>query len=134
MTKVVLDLYYAKTNLYTKFQVSIIKVWRKKSGKLIFSKWRHIARAKTRQASNLICITSSQKKKEEISLSPMKRAPITTENPKSNATTHKCHQNLVYTTIADRLRTVSWSNNSHSTGVVTPANGIQILQLTTTVV
>ena len=28
-----------------------------------------------------------------------------------------------HTTIADRLRTVSWSNNSHSTGMVKPVNG-----------
>ena len=29
-------------------------------------------------------------------------------------------KNFDYTTIADRLRTVSWSNNSHPTGVVRP--------------
>ena len=29
-------------------------------------------------------------------------------------------QNFDYTTIADRLRTVSWSNSSHPTGVVKP--------------
>ena len=37
-----------------------------------------------------------------------------------NATIQKRHQNFDYTTIADRLRTVSWSNNSHPTGVVKP--------------
>ena len=29
-------------------------------------------------------------------------------------------KNFDYTTIADRLRTVSWSNSSHPTGVVKP--------------
>ena len=34
------------------------------------------------------------------------------KKPKSKATTRKLHQNFDYTTIADRLRTVSWGNNS----------------------
>ena len=33
-------------------------------------------------------------------------------------------KNFEYTTIADRLRTVSWSNDSHPTGVVNPVYGI----------
>ena len=32
----------------------------------------------------------------------------------------KRNQNFGYTTIADRLRTVSWSNSSYLTGVVKP--------------
>ena len=32
----------------------------------------------------------------------------------------KRQQNFDYITIADRLRTVSWSNSSHPTGVVKP--------------
>ena len=32
-------------------------------------------------------------------------------------TTQKCHQNFDYTTIADRFRTVSLSNNGHPTGI-----------------
>ena len=39
-----------------------------------------------------------------------------------------------YTTISDRLRTVSWGNYSHPTGVIKPINEIPTLQLTTTVV
>ena len=42
------------------------------------------------------------------------------KNPKSNVTTQKSHQNFDYTTITDRLRSDSWSYNSHSTGVVKP--------------
>ena len=36
--KLQLDLYYVKTNSYTKFQVNISKDGREKSGKLNFSK------------------------------------------------------------------------------------------------
>ena len=43
-------------------------------------------------------------------------------------------KNFDYKTIADRLRTVSWSNYSQPTGVVKPVNGIQTFLLATTVV
>ena len=39
-----------------------------------------------------------------------------------------------YTTIADRLRTVSWSNSSHPTGVVKPVYERSTFPLTTTAV
>ena len=45
--------------------------------------------------------------------------------------TQKGHQNFDYTTIADRLRTVSWSNTNHPTGVVKPVNGYPTFPLTT---
>ena len=61
----------------------------------------------------LIIMTQIQEKKEEIWLGPM-----TTWQHK-NAT-----KNFDYTTILDRLRTVSWSNNSYPTGVVKPVYGI----------
>ena len=41
----------------------------------------------------------------------MSKASTTTKIPKSNVKTQKRHQNLDYTTIADPLRTVSWSDN-----------------------
>ena len=47
------------------------------------------------------------------------------KNPYTHRTIHKAtrqHKNATnnfdYTTIADRLRTVSWNNSSHPTGVV----------------
>ena len=43
-------------------------------------------------------------------------------------------KNFDYTTIADRLRTVSWSNRSHPTGVVKPVYERSIFQLTATAV
>ena len=39
-------------------------------------------------------------------------------NPNCIVTTQKRHHKSDCTTIADRLRTVRWSNNSHPTGVV----------------
>ena len=60
----------------------------------------------------------------------MTKAPTSTENPKSNVTTQKRHKNFDYTTIADRLRTVSWGNDSHPTGVVKPVYVIPTFPLT----
>ena len=67
------------------------------------------------------------REQEEILLSPMTKSlhymhwkiDIATRQH-TNATT-----NFDYTTIADRHRTVSWSNDSHSTGVVKPVYGSQ---------
>ena len=65
----------------------------------------------------------------------MTKAPTATENPKtSNVPTQKRHQNFEYTTIADRLTTVSRSYDIHQTGEIKLVNGIQNFQLTTTVV
>ena len=47
---------------------------------------------------------------------------------------HKNATKIDYTTIADRLRTVSWSNNSHPTGVVKPVYGRPTFPLTATAV
>ena len=59
---------------------------------------------------------------EKISLNKEKKKGIwllQKENKKNGQ-----HQNITkyfdYITIVDRLRTVSWSNNSHPTGVVKP--------------
>ena len=52
----------------------------------------------------------------------------------SNVTTQKRHQNYDYTTIADRLRTVSWSYDSHPTSVVKSVYGIPTFKLTATAV
>ena len=60
---------------------------------------------------------------QEIWLSPVTKVPTPTENPKCNVTKQKRHHNFDNTTIADRLRTSKWSNDSHPTGVVEPGNG-----------
>ena len=57
--------------------------------------------------------------------------PIRTENPKTKGQRTNATKNFDYTTIADRLRTVSWSNNSHPTGVVKPVYGYPTFPLTT---
>ena len=43
-------------------------------------------------------------------------------------------KNFDYTTITDRLRTVTWSNNSHHIGVVKPVYERSTFPLTTTAV
>ena len=59
-----------------------------------------------------------------------KTATPTEKKPKpKNAT-----KNFDYTTIADRLRTVSGSNNSYPNGVVKPVNEGSTFPLTTTAV
>ena len=50
----------------------------------------------------------------------MTKASTLTEKSKEQRDNKKRHQTYDYTTIADRLRTVSGSYNSHPTGVVKP--------------
>ena len=55
-------------------------------------------------------------KKEEIWLSPMTKAPTPTEMSKGQSdNTNNATKKFDYTAVADRLRTVSWSNYSHPT-------------------
>ena len=62
-----------------------------------------------------------QEKKKDIWLSSETNTPAPTEKSKKQRDNIKnATKNFDYTTIADRLRTVSWSNNSHPTGVVKP--------------
>ena len=51
-----------------------------------------------------------KEKKKEIWPSPMTKPPIPTENSKTKGQHTNATKNFDYTTIADRLRTVSWSN------------------------
>ena len=70
-------------------------------------------------------------KKEEIWLSPMTEALTPTEQSKKQRdNTKNATKNFDYTTIADRLRTVSWGNDSHPAGVVKPVYGIPTFPLT----
>ena len=59
----------------------------------------------------------------------MTKAATPTE--KSKKQRDNTNKNFDYTTIADRLRTVSWGNNSNPTGVVKPVYGIPTFPLTT---
>ena len=65
-----------------------------------------------------------KEKKEEIWLSPMTKAPTPTEMSKGQSdNTNNATKKFDYTAVADRLRTVSWSNYSHPTGVVNRFTG-----------
>ena len=67
----------------------------------------------------------SKEKKEKIWLSPMTKAPTPTGDNTNNAT-----KKFYYTAVADRLRTVSWSNYGHPTGVVSLVYGAKESRLT----
>ena len=73
----------------------------------------------------------SSKEKEEIWLSPMTEAlTLTEKSKKQRDNTKNATKNFDYTTIADRLRTVSWGSDSHPAGVVKPVYGIPTFPLT----
>ena len=59
----------------------------------------------------------------------MTKTPTPTENSKNNGQHKNATKKFDYTTIEDQLRTVSWSNNSHPTGVVKPVSGYPIFPL-----
>ena len=57
------------------------------------------------------------REKEEIGFSPMTKAPTPTEMSKGQSdNTNNATKKFDYTVIADRLRTVIWSNYGHPTG------------------
>ena len=58
-----------------------------------------------------------KKKTEEIRLSDITKTPIQTENEK--VTTQNASKTFDYTTIADRHRTVSWSDGHPNDGIPT---------------
>ena len=60
----------------------------------------------------------------------MTKPPMPTENSNTKRQHTNAIKNFDYITIADRLRTVSWSNNSHPTGVVKPVYGYPTFPLT----
>ena len=73
----------------------------------------------------------SKEKKEKIWLSPMTKAPTPTEMSKGQRdNTNNTTKKLYYTAVADRLRTVSWSNYGHPTGVVSLVYGAKESRLT----
>ena len=67
-------------------------------------------------------------------LSPMTKAPSPTEKSKKQHDNKKATKNLNYSTTADRLKTVSWNNNSHPDGVGNPVYERSTLPLTATAV
>ena len=60
----------------------------------------------------------------------MTKALKPTENSKKQTNNSKTTPKTDYATITDRLRMVSWSNNSHPTGVVKRSYGIPTFLLT----
>ena len=61
-----------------------------------------------------------QREKEQVVTQFYDEKPYINRKFNNQLTTQKVTKNFDYTTIADRLRTVSWSNNSNQTGVAKP--------------
>ena len=75
------------------------------------------------EAGDIRSLKSYCKRKRKRSDSVIWQTPLYLQkNPKSIVTTQKVTKNFDYTTITDWLRMVSWSNNSHPTGVVKPVS------------
>ena len=74
------------------------------------------------------------KRKRSDSVLWQKPLSLTEKSKKQRDIITKRHQNFDYITIADRLRTVSWSNSSHSTGVIKPVYECSTFLLTATAV
>ena len=90
---------------------------------------------KTQQHCKRPCVLHPYlEKKEEIWLSPVTKTLKPTEQSKSTWQHKNATKNFDYTTIADRLRTVSWSNSSHPTGMVKPVYERSTFPLTATAV
>ena len=71
-------------------------------------------------------LTQSYHKNPYNNIKKIEKRSVTTQK---NAT-----KNFDYTRITDRLRTVGWSKNSHTTGVVKPVNERSTFSLTATAV
>ena len=65
----------------------------------------------------------NQKIREDIWLSPKTKALYQQKSQLGKVRTQKTPPKIDYKTIAYRLRTVSWSNSSHPTGVVNRFTG-----------
>ena len=94
----------------------------KQAQDLCVSQYKYIPICNTKQ-----CIYKTNydlENREEIWLSPMTKAPTPTEMSKGQSdNTNNATKKFDYTAVADRLRTVSWSNYSHPTGVVNRFTG-----------
>ena len=74
-------------------------------------------------------------RKKKTSDSVIRQKPLHQQkNKKATGQHKKATDHFDYTTIADRLRTASWSNDTHPTGVVKPVYGIQTFPVTAKVV
>ena len=80
-----------------------------------------------------LLLKSKKKKKKKKAGPPFLKSwirhCINRKIEKATCQSKNATKNFEYTTIADRLRTVSWSNDSHPTGVAKPVYGIPTFPL-----
>ena len=69
--------------------------------------------------------TGMEREKEGDLTQSYDKDPYTNRKFENEWTTQNATNSFDYTTIADRLRAVSWSHKSHPTGVVKPVYGYQ---------
>ena len=80
--------------------------------------WHKTGVSNLAKVSTCTCIWIIKRKGRNLTQSPDKR-PYTNKNIKKAKWQHKqLHIKFDYTAVADRLRTVSWSDYGHPTGVV----------------
>ena len=101
---------------------TIDKIWTSWRMNMVIKKFCGIKRI-------IFFVVKRKIKRSDSVLHCMTKNPIPTENLKTNGQHNRATKNVDYTTIADRLRTVSRSNNIHSTGVVKP--GLKVTNLPT---
>ena len=78
-----------------------------------------------RHKMNGITLPSNFKEKGRYITQSYDKSPYTHRKTLKATLQHtNASKNVDYTTTADRLRTVSWGNDSHLTGVVKPVYGI----------
>ena len=75
-------------------------------------------------------VVNTRREKERDLTQSYGENPYTNRKFNNKLTTQRCNQNFDYTTIADQLMTVRWSNKSHSTGLVKLVYGYQTFPLT----
>ena len=71
-------------------------------------------------------------RKQKSSDSVLWQKPYTSGIKKNNVKHKNATKMFDYSALEDQLSTVSWSNDSHPTGVVKPVNGIQTFPPTST--
>ena len=122
-----------RMNEWQKGRTDAINEWRnewRKQGRKERIEWMNNKRDVRMQLMNGVMKEWINKSIEKTRHLIMTKPLHPQKNQKCNVTAQKCHQNAIYKTIVDRLRTVSWSSDSHPTGVVKPIYGTPAFPLT----
>ena len=92
------------------------------------SSYQYLLFCREKERLSELCKTTREKGRYLTRMYDKSLTP-TEQSKKQGDNTKTPPKNVDYTTIADRLRTVSWGNDSHQTGVVKPVYGIPTFPL-----